>query len=67
MTAIRTVQKIYSKSLLTHCIIICMNTDGGILLPPTCKINYINMQHKYVQAALAVKFSFFTHLENLSK
>ena len=42
-----------------------MNTDGGILLPPTCKINYVNMQQKYVQAALAVKFSFFTHLEKL--
>ena len=21
---------------------------GGILLPPTCKINYVNMQHNYV-------------------
>ena len=25
---------------------------GGILLPPTCKINYVNMQHNYVNMRL---------------
>ena len=25
---------------------------GGILLPPTCKINYVNMQHNYVHMRL---------------
>ena len=25
---------------------------GGILLPPSCKINYVNMQHNYVDIRL---------------
>ena len=25
---------------------------GGILLPPTCKINYVNMQNNYVNMRL---------------
>ena len=28
------------------------HTYGGILLPPTCKINYVNMQHNYVNMRL---------------
>ena len=29
-------------------LILCKRPYGGILLPPTCKINYVNMQHNYV-------------------
>ena len=28
------------------------HTYGGILLPPTCKINYVNIQHNYVNMRL---------------
>jgi hypothetical protein len=45
-------------SVLTpHYLIICSRSDihflgmyvyGGIFLPPTCKINYVNMQENYV-------------------
>ena len=27
---------------------VCIGSYGGILLPPTCKINYVNMQNNYV-------------------
>ena len=47
-----------SLSLKSVCPYICLLTFhmfifyNGILLPPTCKINYVNMQHNYVNMRL---------------
>ena len=37
-----------SRILFMHVHILCMNSNGGIHLPPTCKINYVNIQHDYL-------------------
>ena len=31
---------------------------GGILLPPSCKINYVNMQHNYVDIRLFMEHNY---------
>ena len=35
-----------------YCMFTWLSSYGDILLPPTCKINYVNMQHNYVNMRL---------------
>ena len=40
---------------------------GGILLPPTCKINNVNMQHNYVNMRLIYVDMQHNYVDMLSK